>query len=125
MIFLNSLSKAPHSCEPAIALDLSLVIEKYPNLTSASIPNEGCGASFRRVGASFSSYFVCLGGFWLPSLGRCFGRLLGGSWSRLGAVLGPKMDPVTSKLPFKPNPIGIVGRLEASLERPRSVLGAS
>ena len=54
-------------------------------------------------------------------LGRCFGRLLGGSWSRLGAVLGPKMDPVTSKLPPKLNPIGVLGRLEGSLERHRSV----
>ena len=58
-------------------------------------------------------------------LGKCFGPLLGRSWSRLGAVLGLKMDQVTPKLPPKPNPIGVLGRLEGSLERPKGVLGAS
>ena len=77
-------------------------------------------------GASFSIYFGCLGGSGCQvCLGRCFGRLLGGSWSRLGVVLGPKMDPVTPKFPPKPNRIGVLGRLEGPLERPRSVLGAS
>ena len=75
-------------------------------------------------------HFRAILGVWAGSgsqvrLGRCFGRLLGGSWSRLGAVLGPKMDQVTPKLPPKPNPIDVLGRLEGSLERPRSVLGAS
>ena len=51
-----------------------------------------------------------------------FDPFFGGSWSRLGAVLGPKMDPVTPKFPPKPNPIGVLGRLEGSLERPKSVL---
>ena len=75
-------------------------------------------------------HFRAILGVWAGSgsqvrLGTCFGQLLGESWSRLGAVLRPKMDPVTSKLPPKPNPIGVLGRLEASLERPGSVLGAS
>ena len=74
-------------------------------------------------------HFRAILGVWAGSgskvrLGRSFGRLLGGSWSRLGAVLGPKMDPVTSKLPPKPNPIGVLVCLDASLERPRSVPGA-
>ena len=76
----------------------------------------GFGLRFWRVRGSFSIYFGCLGGS---------GWLLGGSWSRLGAVLGPKMDPVTPKFPPKPNPIGVLGRPEGSSERPRNVLGAS
>ena len=61
--------------------------------------------------------FRAILGVWAGSgsqvrLGRCSGRLLGGSWSRLGAVLGPKMDPVTSKLLPKLNPIGVLRRLE-------------
>ena len=72
-------------------------------------------------------HFRAILGVWAGSgsqvrLGRCFGRLLGGSWSRLGAVLGPKMDQVTPKLPPKPNPIGVLGRLGGYLERPKSVL---
>ena len=43
----------------------------------------------------------------------------------LGAVMEPKMDPVTPKFTPIPNPMGVLGRLEGSLERPRSVLGAS
>ena len=87
---------------------------------------QGLGLDFGGFGASFSIYFGCLGGSGCQvRLGRCFGPLLGRSWSRLGAVLGPKMDQVTAKLPPTPNPIGVLGRLEGSLERPRSVLGAS
>ena len=75
-------------------------------------------------------HFRSILGVWAGSgcqvrLGRCFGRFLGGFWSRLGAVLGPKMDPVIAKFRPKPHPLGVLGRLEGSLERPRSVLGES
>ena len=83
---------------------------------------QGLGLDFG-VRASFSICFGCLGGSGCQvRLWRCFERLLGGSWSRLGTVLGPKMDPVTRKFAPKPNPIGVLGRLEGSLERPKSVL---
>ena len=93
-------SKAPHSGEPAIALDLSLVNEKYPKLTSPSIQNEGLGHHFGGFGASFSSYFGCLGGFWLPSASwevfwAALGRVLVASWGRLGAQDGPSNLQVT------------------------------
>ena len=88
--------------------------------------NKVWGSILGGFGASFSIYFECLGGSGCQVRpGRCFGRLLDRSWSRLGAVLGPTMDQVTPKLPPKPNPIGVLGRLEGSLERPRSVLEAS
>ena len=50
-------------------------------------------------------------------------QLLMGYRMGLGRVLGPKMDQVTFKLPPKSNSITVLGRLEESLERPRSVLG--
>ena len=84
---------------------------------------QGLGLDFGGFGNSFWIYFGCLGGSGCQvRLGMCFGRLSGRSWSRLGAVLGPKMDQVTPKLPPKPNPIGVLGRLEGYLERPKSVL---
>ena len=87
---------------------------------------QGLGVDFGGFGNSFWIYFGCLGGSGCQvRLGMCFGRLSGKSWSRLGAVLGPKMDQVSLKLRPKQNPIGVLGRLEGSLERPRSVLGAS
>ena len=115
---------------PATALALSLVIQKYQKLTSTSIQNGGCGASFWVVQGFIFDLFWVSGRFWLPSASWevfwvALRWVLVASWGRLGAVLGPKMDPVTPKFPPKPNPIGVLGRLEGSLERPRSVLGAS
>ena len=131
---------------PATALDLSLVIQKDEKLTSTSIQNEAQkvfqnprqnGPKCTHVGSkneapmgypidfwgSFSKFlrFLAVLGCQVR-LGRCFGPLLGRSWSRLGAVLGPKMDQLSAKLPPKPNPIGVLRRLEGSL---RSVPGAS
>ena len=69
---------------------------------------QGLGLDFGGFGNSFWIYFGCLGGSGCQvRLGMCFGRVSGRSWSRLGAVLGPKMDQVTPKLPPKPNPIGV------------------
>ena len=117
--FLKIVSKAPHSVEPAIALDLSFVIQKYQKLTAPfGFDFRGLGARFwkfsKRVLAVFSTVLAakCV-------LGGVFGRLLGTFWSRLGAEDGP------SNLQVKPNPIGFPWRLEGSLERHRSVLGAS
>ena len=95
-------------------------------LATTWLHSTGPGASWGTLGWLLDGIL----GVWAGSgsqvrLGWCFGRLLGGSWSRLGTVWGPKMDPVTSKLPPKPNPIGVLGRLEASLERPRGVFAAS
>ena len=105
----------------------SIALQKYPNLTSASIPNEGCGASFwGRQGFIFELFWVSR----RVLAAKCvLGGVFGGSWVGLGRVLGPSWGPgwtqlITPKFPPKPNPIGVLGRLEGSLERPRSVLGA-
>ena len=58
--------------------------------------------------------------FWVSGRGLPAKCVLGaGSWSRLGAVLGPKIGgPSNPQVPPKPNPIAVLGRLEGSLERP-------
>ena len=58
------------------------------------------GHHFGGFGASFSSYFGCLGGFWLPSASwevfwAALGRVLVASWGRLGAQDGPSNLQVT------------------------------
>ena len=85
------ISKAPLRGVSAIALDLSLVIQKYQKLTSTSIQNEGCGASFWVVqGFIFDLFWVS--GRVLAA--KCvLGGVLGGSWVGLGRVLGPSWGP--------------------------------
>ena len=78
------------------------------------------GDHFGWFTASFSIYFGFLGGFWLPSASwevfwAAPGWVLVASWGRLGA----QDRPSNPKFSPKPNPLGVLGRLEGSF------LGAS